>query len=47
MGRSESVRDVQFCPHHYFNFAAAYENGNIQVSDIMIYVHCVEHLLQE
>ena len=37
-GNSESVRDVQFCPHHYFLFAAAYENGNIQVS---VFYNCV------
>ncbi|XP_064647525.1 GATOR2 complex protein WDR24-like isoform X2 [Lineus longissimus] len=30
----ESVRDVQFSPHHYFKFAAAYENGNVQIWDI-------------
>ncbi|XP_013392028.1 GATOR complex protein WDR24 [Lingula anatina] len=33
-GQSESVRDVQFCPHHYFQFAAAYENGNLQLWDL-------------
>ncbi|KAI0215772.1 GATOR complex protein WDR24 [Lamellibrachia satsuma] len=31
-GHMDSVRDVQFNPHHYFMFASAYENGNIQVS---------------
>ena len=31
-GHMDSVRDVQFNPHHYFMFASAYENGNIQVT---------------
>ena len=31
-GHMDSVRDVQFNPHHYFMFASAYENGNIQVA---------------
>ncbi|XP_064614643.1 LOW QUALITY PROTEIN: GATOR2 complex protein WDR24-like [Liolophura sinensis] len=31
---SESVRDVQFNPHHYFLFAAAYENGNVKIWDM-------------
>ncbi|CAH1788742.1 unnamed protein product, partial [Owenia fusiformis] len=33
-GRSESVRDVTFNPHHYFQFAAAFENGNVQIWDL-------------
>ncbi|XP_070565824.1 GATOR2 complex protein WDR24-like isoform X2 [Ptychodera flava] len=33
-GKSESVRDVQFSPHQYFCFAAAFENGNMQLWDI-------------
>ena len=30
---TESVRDAQFCPPsmNYFTFAAAYENGTVQV----------------
>ena len=31
-GKSGCVRDVQFSPFHYFQYAAAFENGNIQVS---------------
>lgn len=31
---SESVRDVQFCPHHHFTFAAVQENGNVQLWDL-------------
>ena len=31
-GKSGCVRDVQFSPYHYFQYAAAFENGNIQVS---------------
>lgn len=33
---SDSVRDVQFCPpsHGYFSFAAAYDNGTIQMWDM-------------
>lgn len=31
---SESVRDVQFCPHHYFTFAAVQENGYVQLWDL-------------
>ncbi|GBN98015.1 GATOR complex protein WDR24 [Araneus ventricosus] len=31
---SESVRDVQFCPHHYFSFAAVQENGYVQLWDL-------------
>ena len=30
-GSPESVRDVQFSPHLYFQFAAAIENGKVQV----------------
>jgi hypothetical protein len=30
-GKSESVRDVQFCPTNANDFAAAFENGTIQV----------------
>lgn len=30
-GKAESVRDVQFSPTGAFEFAAAFENGNIQV----------------
>ena len=30
-GKSESVRDVLFSPFNYFMFAAAHENGNVQV----------------
>ena len=30
-GSTDSVRDVQFSPHQYFNFAATSDNGNIQV----------------
>eukprot|EP00158_Paraphelidium_tribonemae_P008057 Partr_v1_DN28451_c2_g1_i4_m42155 putative WD repeat domain 24 len=33
-GKSESVRDVQFAPHSAFEYAAAFENGNIQKWDI-------------
>ncbi|XP_077864597.1 GATOR2 complex protein WDR24 [Saccoglossus kowalevskii] len=33
-GQSESVRDVQFMQFQYFSFAAAFENGNIQLWDI-------------
>ncbi|XP_023244800.1 GATOR complex protein WDR24-like [Centruroides sculpturatus] len=32
--QSESVRDVQFTPHHYFFFAAVQENGNVQIWDL-------------
>ncbi|XP_015908110.1 GATOR2 complex protein WDR24 isoform X2 [Parasteatoda tepidariorum] len=31
---SESVRDVQFCPHQYFSFAAVQENGYVQLWDL-------------
>ena len=31
-GKSESVRDVLFSPFNYFVFAAAHENGNVQVA---------------
>lgn len=31
-GRSDSVRDIQFNPHHYFQFIAAFDNGNVQVN---------------
>ncbi|KAG8199533.1 hypothetical protein JTE90_009375 [Oedothorax gibbosus] len=31
---SESVRDVQFCPHSYFLFAAVQENGYVQLWDL-------------
>ncbi|KAJ3278344.1 WD repeat-containing protein 24, partial [Borealophlyctis nickersoniae] len=33
-GKAESVRDVQFSPTNQFEFAAAFENGNIQKWDI-------------
>ncbi|RKO86430.1 WD40-repeat-containing domain protein, partial [Blyttiomyces helicus] len=33
-GKAESVRDVQFSPGNPFEFAAAFENGNIQKWDI-------------
>lgn len=31
---SESVRDVQFSPSQYFQFAAVQENGNVQLWDM-------------
>ena len=31
---SESVRDVQFCPHQHFSFAAVQENGYVQLWDL-------------
>ncbi|GIY55612.1 hypothetical protein CDAR_409361 [Caerostris darwini] len=31
---TESVRDVQFCPHHYFSFAAVQESGYVQLWDL-------------
>ena len=30
-GKAESVRDAQFNPVHQFDFAAAFENGTVQV----------------
>lgn len=30
---SESIRDVQFSPHNSYTFAAASENGTIQIWD--------------
>ncbi|XP_077978398.1 GATOR2 complex protein WDR24-like isoform X2 [Glandiceps talaboti] len=33
-GKSESVRDIQFSPVQYFVFAAAFENGSVQLWDI-------------
>ncbi|XP_074659369.1 GATOR2 complex protein WDR24-like isoform X2 [Tubulanus polymorphus] len=33
-GLSESVRDVQFSPHFFFSFAAAFDNGNVQIWDL-------------
>ena len=37
-GKSESVRDVLFSPFNYFMFAAAYENGNIQVITYIYFI---------
>ncbi|CAN8021181.1 unnamed protein product [Ixodes persulcatus] len=34
LSSSESVRDVQFCPHHHFVFVAVQENGNVQLWDL-------------
>ncbi|ESP01778.1 hypothetical protein LOTGIDRAFT_139155, partial [Lottia gigantea] len=42
---SESVRDIQFCPNlgsGYFIFAAAYDNGNIQLWDMRMYDRCIK-----
>ncbi|KAK6165695.1 hypothetical protein SNE40_022574 [Patella caerulea] len=42
---SESVRDIQFCPHigsGYFMFAAAYDNGNIQLWDMRRQDRCIK-----
>ncbi|KAK7109667.1 GATOR2 complex protein WDR24-like isoform X2 [Littorina saxatilis] len=46
MGRSsESVRDIQFCPANlgYFSFAAAYENGIVQIWDMRRPDRCEKH----
>lgn len=34
LSSSESVRDVQFCPHTHYMFAAVQENGNVQLWDM-------------
>lgn len=34
LSSSESVRDVQFCPHAHYMFAAVQENGNVQLWDM-------------
>jgi len=43
-GLSESVRDVQFSPHLYFTFAAAIENGNVQIWDMRNPHRCERHV---
>ncbi|KAL8586391.1 hypothetical protein ACOMHN_023006 [Nucella lapillus] len=42
---SESVRDIQFCPANlaYFSFAAAYENGLVQLWDLRRPDRCEKH----
>ncbi|XP_076468926.1 GATOR2 complex protein WDR24-like [Babylonia areolata] len=42
---SESVRDIQFCPASlgYFSFAAAYENGLVQLWDMRRPDRCEKH----
>lgn len=39
---TESVRDVQFSPHHTHTFAAVSENGNVQLWDIRKPERCVQ-----
>ncbi|XP_064455618.1 GATOR2 complex protein WDR24-like isoform X2 [Ornithodoros turicata] len=34
LSSSESVRDVQFCPHNSITFVAVQENGNVQIWDL-------------
>ena len=35
-GKGVSVRDIQFHTAHYFQFAAGYENGCVQLWDMRI-----------
>lgn len=42
----DGVRDIQYNPSHYFNFAAALENGSVQVymSNIVEFLgNCIQN----
>ena len=33
VSRADGVRNVQFSPYHQYQFAASFDNGNVQVFD--------------